>query len=515
MLYRLIILNGDRRSERITITQAPMTIGRGEACEIRFNDPEIALAHAQISHTPEGLFIRDLDSMNRLLLNNREVREAHPKHGDVVEVGHTRFLVQAYVQAEVQGNEADSPNRKPWFIAASALLAIVILVAIIRACTRTPAVLPSRLSINTRVASGVKSASAVPNVTVVVQPAPAAPVPAAAGTSTPARTSQGQPAKPPKNSPPKAPPEETNPGQPLVSPPVDTPPATTPEMAEATVLMANRDTNATTDVIAAAQQELQDAAKALLQSKVNDMLDEARTLAASNGPAAAESLLASIERISPDTLEASVMRAELLENQGKLDPALALWNDIQRRGSNTAYAARAEAKALQLERARTELVFPFVGRIKIVDASLSKFPETDQYQEMRLLNIRLVATEFQKQIDSGAVRIETRFYDRDPETDKIELTHASVPSSTLTVSGAWRATEERTVQSSYVVPAGDHPVKRTRFYHGFIVRVYYYGALQDERVQPRDLPADVELAVPVSVPATNQTSVVSTNVNLS
>ena len=42
MIYRLVILNGDRRGERITVTEEPMSIGRGETCDIRFDDPEVA-----------------------------------------------------------------------------------------------------------------------------------------------------------------------------------------------------------------------------------------------------------------------------------------------------------------------------------------------------------------------------------------------------------------------------------------------------------------------------------------
>ena len=113
MIYRLIILSGDRRGEQITLTREPMIIGRAATCEIRLSDPEIALSHAEIAHPDDGIFIRDLGSMNRLLINNREVHEAHLKHGDVVEVGHTRFLIQAYVQAEVEReSEAEDQEEK-------------------------------------------------------------------------------------------------------------------------------------------------------------------------------------------------------------------------------------------------------------------------------------------------------------------------------------------------------------------------------------------------------------------
>ncbi|MEI7879827.1 MAG: FHA domain-containing protein, partial [bacterium] len=140
MIYRLIILSGDRRGEQITLSQDPMTIGRDKSCDICLNDPEIALSHAEITHTTEGLFIRDLGSMNRLIINHREVHEAHPKHGDVVEVGNTRLLIQAYVQAEVQGKpekeEKDEEDKRWRIVGAFLLLLVTGIIIFIPRCER-------------------------------------------------------------------------------------------------------------------------------------------------------------------------------------------------------------------------------------------------------------------------------------------------------------------------------------------------------------------------------------------
>jgi hypothetical protein len=73
-------------------------------------------------------------------------------------------------------------------------------------------------------------------------------------------------------------------------------------------------------------------------------------------------------------------------------------------------------------------------------------------------------------------------------------TDARVPTNTVTISGVWRATENRDVALSYVVPAEAAGAGRVTEYYGFAVRVYYHGGLQDERIQPKDLLADVALA---------------------
>lgn len=102
MLYRLVSLHGQLRGQQVTVEKSPMTIGRSPECSVVLDDEEVALKHATIQHQKDGLFITDLGSMNRILVNKREVREARLRHGDIIEIGRARFLVQAKVQAEVQ-----------------------------------------------------------------------------------------------------------------------------------------------------------------------------------------------------------------------------------------------------------------------------------------------------------------------------------------------------------------------------------------------------------------------------
>ena len=103
MLYRLIILTGPLARQQITVDRAPMVIGSGPDCAIRLEDEEVTSRHAVLEHKGEGLFIRDLGSQGALLVNHREIRECQLKHGDDIEIGRTRFLVQARVKAEVDG----------------------------------------------------------------------------------------------------------------------------------------------------------------------------------------------------------------------------------------------------------------------------------------------------------------------------------------------------------------------------------------------------------------------------
>ena len=130
MMYRLIILTGPSAGLRVTIESNPMVIGRDPDCAIRVADEEVAKKHAVLEHKPEGVYIRDLGSMNRILVNQHEVHETRLKHGDTIELGFTRFLVQAIVQADVTDEEyMDKRARK--VAIASVAGAFLVLIAVV------------------------------------------------------------------------------------------------------------------------------------------------------------------------------------------------------------------------------------------------------------------------------------------------------------------------------------------------------------------------------------------------
>ena len=158
MMYRLIILTGPSTGVRITIESNPMVIGRDPDCAVRVEDPEVSRKHAVIEHRPDGIYIRDLGSMNRILVNKREVRETRLKHGDTIEVGLTRFLVQALVQADVTDEERieQHARKMTWAPVAGAILLLALVVGgvwtLIRKDSQKPAVQPLDIPETTSVA---------------------------------------------------------------------------------------------------------------------------------------------------------------------------------------------------------------------------------------------------------------------------------------------------------------------------------------------------------------------------
>ena len=127
-------MNGPHKGERRTISRdEPTTIGKDASCAIQVSDdPEVADEHCAIAHTDhDELTIQDCGSMNKVLINSHETSNAKLKHGDMIEIGRTRFLVQAFVQADVKGAGTESiPNRNRLIIriTLAALLAAAVAV---------------------------------------------------------------------------------------------------------------------------------------------------------------------------------------------------------------------------------------------------------------------------------------------------------------------------------------------------------------------------------------------------
>ena len=101
-MYRLIFLSGPLKGKRLAIRQGPVTIGRDPECHIAVADNKISRKHAVIELRDDGFYIRDLGSVNGILVNDKVCRESKLKHGDIIEIGRTKILFQQMGQDDTR-----------------------------------------------------------------------------------------------------------------------------------------------------------------------------------------------------------------------------------------------------------------------------------------------------------------------------------------------------------------------------------------------------------------------------
>ncbi|HYT65510.1 MAG TPA: FHA domain-containing protein [Vicinamibacterales bacterium] len=82
----LIVRNTDR-----VISMVPgqtLIAGRTAQCDLQLDDPSVSRRHCSITYTDSGILqVKDLDSANGTFVNERQVKEATARPGDLVRLG--------------------------------------------------------------------------------------------------------------------------------------------------------------------------------------------------------------------------------------------------------------------------------------------------------------------------------------------------------------------------------------------------------------------------------------------
>jgi tetratricopeptide (TPR) repeat protein len=441
MLYRLIILTGPEKNRRITVTEEPMTIGRDASCAVVLDDPEVARKHAVLEHRRDGLLVKDLGSMNRTLVNQREVRESHLKHGDMIEIGRTRLLVQALVQADV----AETPRggkRRALRVAALAAVAVVAIaggyVAYLADWENLDAPTPDDTA-----NAGAAQPHAAPSVT----------------------NEELQRMK-----------------QDLEA------------MTRAVRQLAERrkepEPIVTTVAVAVVAAPLDP-----IRAQSEAWLADAKALVAQARYDEADALLNRIQVADPDFLPAYEERARLYERLNMLDKAVSQWSRMLKQSTETPEYAKAMTERARLGQELQKKAAAIEPVARIGDIRQRRFPATDDYDEMRIFDIPVEPARPGAELDDRNVRVEVWFFDAESGTGRVLPSRAIGPSGPLvpeTENGA------SSVTATYVVPKGFRHGQPSEHFHGYVVRLYYDGELQDVSARPRTLveTEDADAAAP-------------------
>lgn len=455
MLYRLIILNGRQKGERQSVGVGPLVIGSGPDCSFRLDAPDVACEHAQVESTEQGLYIRDLGTVNRILVNRREVSESLLKHGDTLEIGPVDLLVQACLEADISGGARPVLSR-------GSRARIRLLLAIAAVLT---------WMIWRRSDGGLQTEPVPPP---VVQPMPAAPVAV------------------PEPQPVVALPEPS----PVPDPAVAASEAVSEELRQLRQALADLQKTVHDKMPQEASPPLPSAAPTLPAAEARPVMDSdeahaVRELAAARVAIEAgrwEEAHARLDVILANHAEdrdALELKAAAYERQGQLEKAVGLWSRILvQSGGGDRLHAEGERNRLTQEVLRMRKPEPRLARLGKI--SIHKFPDSAEYDEMRLLNV-----EVERMTASwpGETSLQVAFFDRSPD-GRILLSQALGSKDKLPVLGDPDAEILRS-ETTYLVPRSGR--KRSSAgpeqdrYYGYLVRLMIGGRVEDEIARPESL----------------------------
>ncbi len=87
----VVILSGDEAGSEHNIEKPNVSIGRGPDTDLAFDDSSMSREHAALEFAGGGIRLRDLGSLNGIIVNGSEVKTAELKNGDRFKLGEHEF----------------------------------------------------------------------------------------------------------------------------------------------------------------------------------------------------------------------------------------------------------------------------------------------------------------------------------------------------------------------------------------------------------------------------------------
>ncbi|OQA25902.1 MAG: Glycogen accumulation regulator GarA [Verrucomicrobia bacterium ADurb.Bin345] len=497
-MYRLVFLTGKFKGKRLAIEEKSVKAGRDPDCVIRLPDDEASRQHALFEQREDGVYVKDLGSTNRILVNDAPTQEARLNHGDRIELGNTLLQFQRITHADAGTGRRISHTQTVTgaTVAVIILLQIAFLLFLVarhKDLTSIPEAAPTNVPVPLLVekielasmetddeeATFAQAESLLQRREEEIRQAQAQPPPEpgpddevmqdlrqlreeVAGL----REQLGVPA----------------PVEPEIEQPAPEPPPAEPEPAPAPPVEEDP-----------------------LTVRAQAMLADALADIARLNLVQADEKLARIQLMAPDFLPAYIERARLHEQRGQLKQAGEQWAEVLNRSMGTPLYEQAAAERIRI--ARTEAAARVAAppetrgakpegrlerRIRITDIQQERFPKNEQFEEMRLLRIILKPRAGERNVDAYHIEVVVTFFDENTETREVRPTRAVVPKEPLRVDGEWRPNQERTLTAAYIVPRGLREEEFAKheermLYMGYVVQVYYRQELQDVEARPKTL----------------------------
>jgi pSer/pThr/pTyr-binding forkhead associated (FHA) protein len=501
-MYRLVFLTGKFKGRRLAVHQGSILIGRDPECHIHLtDDDEVSRKHAVLEERPDGVYIVDAGSLNRFTVNDQEVREARLRKNDIIQLGKTRIMFQS-MEAQV-ASEARRVGLVQRLTVASVALILLLELSFLVGLS-----IWHNEGFQAAPPASVTATQAVATVS--------APVPSNTVTTPSEDTAVLEDAQ-----------ARLNELEQHLSDPTNTLAGTEGETASVSeeirqlrqdvadirekVQDLEASTNGvaptgTTAIVMTEEPPLTVVDPDALEKKARQMLEEAQRQAKSMNLIQADQTLERIQIMAPDFLPAYVERAQLFERRGLLKKSGEQWTLVMNKSLGTPLYQQAASERIRIARMdmiRTALksssrrddeesLSKLPRDIRILSIEHQKFPNNDQFDEMRLLRITLKVKPGEDGLFGSDVYVVVNFFDQAKNSGQISLSEVVVPKNALTLDGQLDGGDQRVLTAAYIVPKGFRTTERMkrgeehRFY-GYSVRVLYRDSLQDEDAKPRSL----------------------------
>ena len=106
-----------RNTDRVLAVAPGQTIiaGRTAQCDLQLDDPSVSRRHCSLTLERGVLQIKDLDSANGTFVNERQVREATARPGDLIRLGAAIIEIRIPREPPASGTDVmvDNPPSSP------------------------------------------------------------------------------------------------------------------------------------------------------------------------------------------------------------------------------------------------------------------------------------------------------------------------------------------------------------------------------------------------------------------
>ena len=457
---------------------------------------------AEIRDDGRKLTLSVLDPEATVRVNAATVRQADLQDGDLVQVGETSWNVFRIIPPMPASARRGSPMRATTVLLLAVVVAsqLAFLYWISSRWNSAPPVTTARPATPPPVKPAVTPAppkAPAPPVTM----RPDAPSPKPAPAPVPGPTPPVEPApQPPLASP--TPPVTPAPPAPVppAPQPQPAPPAVNPRDAELQTARAALDRgdyfNAERTLAGLLKADAsylpayEEMARALeKQARFADAVAQWRQVLARKPDAQTEARARSEEsRLA--RLQALVDDSARLAHERRLHPEPPVVASVDPAPAPPLHMDVAPAPAPVVEPVAPPTIEPPAFRIDSTD--VVRMPASDQYEDMRLINLAFTHSFASRPARGSDVRVSMTVYDRDLGNRAVSVSQIKLTTDPVNLPSEIQPNQRIDLQFAYVVPVGfrSKQVRQTGkslSYHGFIVEIYYKGRLQARIAKPDSL----------------------------